>query len=137
MTDQLHEHSPDDSIARRHETSDANFKNLMVTGIALLGVMVAGLVISFIAFRVFTEQSENPGAHPGTFAAPESMTPQQIPQLQPSPRDTLLMIRRSEDSVLTSYAWVNKDSGIVRVPIEQAMKLAVEHGLPAREGSGQ
>ncbi|MFN0158558.1 MAG: hypothetical protein ACKVRP_10880 [Bacteroidota bacterium] len=137
MADPKHDHTTDDSIKRRHETSDADFKNLMFTGIGLLGVMAAGFVISFFAYRVFTAYSENPGAQPGTFANEEEVSNLSIPRLQASPHDTLLMMRKAEDSVLTSYGWADKDSGWARVPIERAKQLTLEDGLPQREGNEQ
>jgi hypothetical protein len=30
---------------------------------------------------------------------------------------------------LNGYSWINKDAGIVRIPIEQAMRLTLERGL--------
>jgi hypothetical protein len=34
--------------------------------------------------------------------------------------------------VLGTYGWVDKNAGLVRIPIEEAMRIAVERGLPAR-----
>jgi hypothetical protein len=31
---------------------------------------------------------------------------------------------------LNGYGWVNKEQGIVRIPIERAMELIVEKGFP-------
>jgi hypothetical protein len=54
------------------------------------------------------------------------------PRLQTDPRDDLEHLRETEDRVLESYGWVDRDAGVVRIPIDQAMRLAVERGLPAR-----
>ena len=40
---------------------------------------------------------------------------------------------RSEDELLTVYGWVDKNAGIVRIPIDEAMKLTLQRGLPARQ----
>ncbi len=40
-------------------------------------------------------------------------------------------IATSEENILHSYGWVNQSSGIVRIPIDKAMQLIVERGLPA------
>jgi hypothetical protein len=40
--------------------------------------------------------------------------------------------RRGEEAYLHSYGWQNKEAGIVHIPIEEAMRLTVERGLPAR-----
>ena len=39
---------------------------------------------------------------------------------------------RREDAVLNGYGWVNKEAGVVRIPIAEAMRLTVERGLPSR-----
>jgi hypothetical protein len=39
-------------------------------------------------------------------------------------------LRAAEDEVLTSYGWVSKEAGIARIPIEHAMQLVLERGLP-------
>ena len=135
MVDPKSDQSQNDSIKRGHETSDADFKNIMVTGAGLLAVMVAGLVISFVAYKVFMGYSEDPGASPGTFVTGEQLPALQMPSLQASPRDTLMMIRKAEDSVLTGYGWTNRDSGLVRVPIDRAKHITLEKGLPQREGN--
>jgi cytochrome c oxidase cbb3-type subunit III len=41
-------------------------------------------------------------------------------------------MRATEDAVLHSYGWVDQAAGIVRIPIERAMELLAERGLPAR-----
>jgi len=33
--------------------------------------------------------------------------------------------------VLERYAWVDKQNGIAQIPIERAIELVAEHGLPA------
>ena len=42
-----------------------------------------------------------------------------------------------EEIELHSYGWVNRSSGIVRIPIERAMELLLQKGLPARSGTNQ
>ena len=39
-------------------------------------------------------------------------------------------LRAHEDSVLTSYGWVDRDRGIVRIPIDRAMELAAQGSAP-------
>lgn len=58
-----------------------------------------------------------------------------FPVLQVSPRLDLEEFRRREDAELNSYGWINRTAGIVRVPIEQAMNLVLQEGLPVRSGT--
>jgi hypothetical protein len=54
------------------------------------------------------------------------------PRLQTNPRQDLRDMRVAEDRALHSYAWVDKGAGVVRITIEDAMRLTVERGLPSR-----
>jgi hypothetical protein len=40
-------------------------------------------------------------------------------------------MRVREDHVLNSYAWVDKQAGIVRVPIDRAIDMLAAKGLPS------
>jgi len=55
-----------------------------------------------------------------------------FPRLQISSRVDLGQFRANEDLELTNYGWVNRKNGIVRVPIERAMDLVLQKGLPVR-----
>ena len=55
------------------------------------------------------------------------------PRLQTNPRQDLSNLRAREDALLNSYGWVDKNTGVVRIPIERAMQLIVERGLPTRQ----
>ena len=68
-------------------------------------------------------------------AGREQLPPE--PRLQVNPRDDLRELREREDQVLHSYGWVDRNAGVVRIPIEEAMKLTVQRGLPARQGSNE
>jgi hypothetical protein len=57
------------------------------------------------------------------------------PRLQTQPFKDIYQLREGEARQLDTYAWVDKESGIVRMPIERAMELVIERGLPARPGS--
>jgi cytochrome c oxidase cbb3-type subunit III len=41
-------------------------------------------------------------------------------------------LRTAEDAVLHSYGWVDRAAGIVRMPIDRAMEVLAERGLPTR-----
>jgi hypothetical protein len=55
--------------------------------------------------------------------------------LQVSPPDDLAKFRAEEAAALNSYGWVDQDKGIVRMPIDRAMDLVLQRGLPARQPS--
>jgi hypothetical protein len=55
------------------------------------------------------------------------------PRLQTNPRGDLRELRDQEDKVLNGYSWVDKSAGVVRIPIDRAMELTIQRGLPARK----
>jgi hypothetical protein len=63
------------------------------------------------------------------------------PRLQQFPRTELYRFRVEEQRLLDRYGWMNRDAGIVHIPIEEAMRLTVERGLltsaPAPEGGAR
>lgn len=49
-----------------------------------------------------------------------------------TPKEALKALRAEEDAVLNNYAWVDRNAGVVRLPIADAMKLRLQQGLEAR-----
>ena len=43
-------------------------------------------------------------------------------------RAALAEFRAQEDAFLTSYGWVEKDKGVARMPIDEAMRIVAERG---------
>ena len=54
------------------------------------------------------------------------------PKLEEDERGQLNDIRIEEENKLNSYGWVDEKAGTVRIPIERAMDLMVERGMPVR-----
>jgi hypothetical protein len=46
-------------------------------------------------------------------------------------------MRAEEDKILKSYAWIDKEKNIVRIPIDRAIDILAERGLPVRAQSGE
>ena len=60
------------------------------------------------------------------------------PRLQTYPFDDIKELRKNENNVLEHYAWVDKNAGVVRIPIERAIEVLAAKGLPYRTtGPGQ
>lgn len=69
--------------------------------------------------------------------AGEQIQLHQLTQNFPTPRlqiddgaQDLVNLHRREDLLLDHYSWVNQAQGKVRIPIERAMELIAQHGLP-------
>ncbi len=58
------------------------------------------------------------------------------PRLQIKGPVDLAKLRAAENANLDSYGWIDRNSGTVRIPIDRAMQLLLERGLPD-VGAGQ
>jgi len=116
-----------------HEQSDVDIRAVLAFGVALI---VAAVFINFavwILFKYFDsrEARQAPAQYPlaatqGTRVPPE-------PRLQTNPRQDLADLRAREDETLTTYGWVDRNAGVVRIPIDEAIKKTLERGLPSRK----
>lgn len=115
-----------------YERRDARAGSVIYFAIGLLVTLGAILVSMRFVFDFFAStQSLGPPATP--FEDVRQLPPQ--PRLQPEPRRDLSELRASEDSILNSYAWVDQKAGIVRIPVERALELSIQKGLPVRTSS--
>ena len=53
------------------------------------------------------------------------------PELQIDPAQDMERYQLPRKETLASYGWVDRQAGIARIPIERAMELIAERGLPA------
>jgi hypothetical protein len=116
----------------RHETSDVNIRAILGFGAALALVAVVVHVLLWLLFMYFQSREASGAARLLPLAVEQQNRLPAEPRLQTNPRQDLSDLRTREDQVLGSYGWVDKERGIVRIPIDEAMRLTVERGLPAR-----
>jgi hypothetical protein len=126
-----HHHAHADDV--HHEESDVDIRGIFGFAAGLLIVAVFVYLFIFGLFKYFDarENVKDIAQYP-LAAGQENRTPPE-PRLQTDPRQDLADLRAKEDDLLGSYGWVDKNAEVVRLPIEQAMKLTLERGLPARQ----
>jgi len=116
----------------RHEGSDVSLSTVIGFAVALLASAVLIYLLVWGLFLYLSGQAIRRGA---TVDRSSQQLPQPLPpepRLQTDPRADLIRFREAEDRMLSTYGWVDRNAGIVRIPIDEAMKLTVERGLPAR-----
>jgi hypothetical protein len=137
MADTHSSHAPADNPTVHHETSDVNIRAILGFGAALVAVAVVVHFIIWLMFLYFGAREGRGEARHFPLAATEQNRLPPEPRLQTNPRQDLIDLRAGEDALLNGYSWVDKNQGIVRIPIDEAMKLTVQRGLPARQETGQ
>ncbi len=68
-------------------------------------------------------------------ADPAARFPQ--PRLQANAAEESARQRFAEERVLASYGWLDPQTGMVRIPIDRAMDLVAQRGLPVRAEAPQ
>jgi hypothetical protein len=116
-----------------YEHTDANVWVLVKFAIWLTVSAVNIHVGLWLAFELFVKQREvnTEAEFPLAVTVTQPRLPAE-PRLQRQPANEMYEFRQKEDAVLRGYGWVDRNAGTVRIPIEDAMRLTVERGLPSR-----
>jgi hypothetical protein len=125
-------HTISKSIIRRgHEIRDVNARGLFWFVVILLVCVVLIHVVVAVIFKHFA------GQNPQTFAAETPIVPSHDqwpkPAQQISPEQDLKEFRAAQEKLLHSYGWINREKGIVRIPVERAMGLIVQESSQSKE----
>ena len=99
--------------------------------------MVISVVIVYGTFWFFEARTKGADATAQKYplAVGRAKTPP-APNLQTQPFKDIYLLRQAEAEKLESYGWIDKAGGITRIPIDRAMALTLERGLPARAEGG-
>jgi hypothetical protein len=113
-----------------HETRDVNAWAVGRFAIALVLLCIGAVALLFGLFRYFESAYGGP-AQPIALDDARALPP--APTLQRTPVLDLQRFRAAEDEVLNSYSWIDREHGIVHVPIQVAMEMLAKQGLPSRQ----
>jgi hypothetical protein len=119
----------DRGLAHRHEHGGINVRAIGIFVVGLILLTVASTFVLNNLFRYF-EMRENANQSPPTgsdIVAPK-LPPE--PRLQDNAVQDLQQMRAAEDQLLNSYGWVDQRKGVVRIPINRAIDLLAQRGLP-------
>lgn len=108
-----------------HEQSEVSVR-LIVVSLGFLAV--ATLIICLLVVGIFRYFHASFDADASERAKP--VVPP-APRIEVAPYEQLQQLRIKEDHVLNSYAFVDKDGGVVRVPIDRAIDMLAAKGLPS------
>jgi hypothetical protein len=114
-----------------YELSDLNPGYVGLFGIGLAVVLVIAVVVTSLLIHYKTVQHVRRDTPIPQLARERESMPGM--RLQVDPQDELRQMWAAEDATLNSYGWVDKDAGIVRIPVDRAMEILAKKGLPARK----
>jgi hypothetical protein len=122
------------NLGVHHEVTDVDTWTIGKFAIAL--VLLCGVALLILAglFKYFQSREVAEETRPGAVAIGNRLPP--APRLETNEIRDLNTLRTAEDAVLNSYDWVDQKSGIARIPIDRAIDLLAQKGLPSRPQSG-
>ena len=111
-------------MTRGAEKQDVDPLALALLGLMLTLCLALGTLATALLYRVFsTRMQVSEGALTPPMPEREKSFPN--PQLQTYPTEDLVKFRQKEDAILNGYRWVDKQAGVVGIPIESAIGLLV------------
>jgi hypothetical protein len=113
----------------RYEHSDVQPAAIVRFAVALVIVVVVSAGVLLGLFAVFARQQRRLDPPSPPLARPAGDLPP-VPRLQVTPLQDLEQARAQEENELNSYGWVDPRAGILHIPIDQAIRLVAERGLP-------
>jgi hypothetical protein len=117
-----------------YERSDADAGGSYRAGLAILAAMVLTAIGLVPMYRLLARQESKAQPPPAEVVKSEMSEPlRSFPRLVTSEPRVLADFRAREEALLTSYGWVEKDKGLARIPIDEAMRIVAAHGLPKFE----
>jgi hypothetical protein len=138
MTENKHNHGT------AYEAEDFSVPAIIAS---LLALGVIGIAVYFIVFGMYKfldrYEAEHVSENPMVAAEPDTrkMDDKRVESTFPNPRLQKNDVREmrdqieAEENLLERYSWVDEPGGTARIPIERAIELTAERGLPVRQAA--
>lgn len=120
----------------KFEERDVNVWAVGKFAIGLALVCVISLALLLGLFKFFENETGGTKARVGRGIGVDASKLPPEPRLEVTPILDLEAMRVAEDQVLSSYAWIDRPHGVVGIPIDRAIDLLAQRGLPARQQNG-
>jgi hypothetical protein len=100
----------------------------VLAGLALL------VALSFAGMGAFSRflKERSVARDPEPLPVAEANQPRPRPRaaLQADPTADMVKFAKEEEAAVTSYAWVDRTAGVAQIPLERALEIVAERGLP-------
>lgn len=122
--------TPDD----RYERSDARASGVLMAGFVLFAaaVMTAAAVYFYYDYATRARQDSEAAAEVPMTVLPVPTVFQGRSSLQVNTKLDMDIYRAQAQERLNNYGWVSREANVVHIPIDRAMALVAERGLPTR-----
>ena len=142
MSDETnHGHSGKETGFEREDLSTRGVFAFMI-GLAIVGVVIYFIIVGMYSFLDKYERSQMATASPlvttkGVVSRvvtqadmDKAFKDNGAPMLETDERGQFRDFLMNQENQLNSYGWVDEKAGVAHIPIERAMELTVQRGLP-------
>jgi hypothetical protein len=128
-----HPHTPDGPVepGTGYERRDVSISALLQFAFWLAVLLAVTLVGMKWTFNYF-QRTEPLGPPASPLVKSEARVLPPSPRLQVQPRLEFQEYCAAQQAKVNTYGWVDRQSGVVRIPVDRAMDLVLARGLPAR-----
>jgi hypothetical protein len=137
----------------KHEAAEEGYEHqdLGAQGVFafLISLIVGGVVVYFVIWGLYhfleaRQRTHQPSQNPlveqvetdTRIVSPDEIKEFPEPRLERNERVEINDFRLKEEQTLNSYGWVDQKAGVVHIPIEHAMQLLAQRGLPTIPKAG-
>jgi hypothetical protein len=112
----------------------------LIIGCILVAIVLKGLYSVLDRYESHHQAAQSPLVQPTTTDT-RNVEPGDIkkfpqPRLESDETTEINDFRMQEEETLNSYGWVDQQAGVARIPIDRAMALLAQRGLPTRPQAG-
>ena len=144
MSDDVHIDGHNQEVEFEREDLTAKPILLFLGGLVVLCLLVAlvlrGMYSYLDSYENHHQLPQNPLVQ-SSDASTRDVAPADIakfpePRLESDERQEINEFRMQEEKTLNSYGWVDQSAGVVHIPIDRAMQLLAQRGLPTLPKAG-
>lgn len=111
-----------------HEHTDAHAWIIVkFLGWLFVSAIVIHIGLGFM-YELLIDRAMEVGEQRYPLAADQEQRLPPAPRLQQFPQNDIYQFRLSEQELLNGYGWMNREAGVVHVPVAEAMRLMVSRG---------
>lgn len=116
----------------RFEHTDASAPKLVALGAGLIITIWILVALLYLYFSFLSNYRAEVSPPPLPSTLNKNPLPPQ-PRLQASPQQELKAYVSQQNWMLDHYGWIDKDKGIVAIPIDRAMAILAARGIPPQK----
>ncbi len=141
-----------ENLKNMHEDEGFERQDLSAQGVYafLISLVVGGVLVYLVVLGLYKfmdarQRARQPQLNPlvhstetdTRIVSPTEITKFPEPRLERNERLEIKDFRLKEEQTLNSYGWVDEKAGVLHIPIERAMQLIAQRGLPTTPKAGE